>query len=142
MKKLIYMLCGFAALSIGIAGIVLPIIPSTPLFMLALFCFTKGSEKMANWFVETRLYKKHIKKYTDRKSMTLKQKLSIQVFASLIMLTSFVLINQWILRWLLLLAVLIHNYIFIFKIKTLRDDKKSESDNNSSVESYDNQNHQ
>jgi len=139
-KRLIYMLCGFAALSLGIAGIVLPIIPSTPLFMLALFCFTKGSAKIANWFLETWLYKKYIKKYADRKGMTLKQKLSIQIFASLIMLTSFILINQWILRCLLLLAVLIHNYIFIFKIKTLKDENKSESDKKNSVEPYDNQN--
>jgi len=72
--------------------------------------------------------------------MTLKQKLSIQIFASLIMLISFILINQWILRCLLLLAVLIHNYIFIFKIKTFKDDNKSKSDKNNSVELYDNQN--
>ena len=140
MKRLIYMLCGFAALSLGIAGIVLPIIPSTPLFMLALFCFTKGSTKIANWFLKTWPYKKYIKKYADRKGMTLKQKLSIQIFASLIMLISFILINQWILRCLLLLAVLIHNYIFIFKIKTFKDDNKSKSDKNNSVELYDNQN--
>lgn len=124
MRRFVYVGCGFIALSLGIAGIILPILPTTPLLMLALFCFTKGSDKIANWFMGTSIYKKYLKKYADRKGLTLKQKIFIQILASLMMAISFFLLDHWFLRALLLVAILIHNYIFIFKIKTVKNDNK------------------
>ena len=117
------MLFGFSALALGIVGIILPVLPTTPLLLLALFCFTKGSSKIANWFVGTKLYKKHLKKYVANKGLTKKQKIFIQVFASVMMAISFVLLDWWLFKVLLFFAFLIHNYVFIFKIKTIKKDK-------------------
>ena len=111
----------------GISGIIVPVLPTTPLLMLALLCFSKGSSRVANWFMKTKLYERYLKKYSERKGMTLKQKIFIQVFASVMMITSFIFMNQWALRGILLFAFLIHNYIFIFKIKTLKNETKAKS---------------
>ena len=125
MKKFIYVSCGFITLFLGLLGIILPVLPTAPIIMLSMFCFTKGSTKIASWLRGTMLYKRYLKGYVERKGLTLKQKISIQVFASLMMLISFVLIKQWAVRGLLLLDILIHNYIFIFKIKTLEDENEN-----------------
>ena len=124
MKKFIYVSCGFITLFLGLLGIILPVLPTTPLIMLSMFCFTKGSTKITSWFRGTMLYKRYLKGYVERKGLTLKQKILIQVFASLVMIILFALIKQWVLRGLLLLAMLIHNYIFIFKINTLENENK------------------
>ncbi|MDR1939684.1 MAG: YbaN family protein [Clostridiales bacterium] len=36
---------GSLSLGLGVVGIVLPIIPTTPFFLLTLACYTKGSQK-------------------------------------------------------------------------------------------------
>ncbi len=38
--------CGLLALAVGLIGIVLPLLPTTPLVLLAAFCFSKGSPRL------------------------------------------------------------------------------------------------
>lgn len=121
-KKLLYAISGFFSLFLGIIGIALPVIPTTPLLLLALFCFTKSSKKIETWFIGTILYRKYLRKYIDRKGLTKKQKIFIQVMASLMIALSFIFLKYWLFRILLLILFLIHNYIFIFRIKTLPED--------------------
>ena len=54
MKKnpmnIIWMLLGFLCLAFGTIGIVLPILPTVPLYMATVFCFAKSSEKLHTCF--------------------------------------------------------------------------------------------
>jgi uncharacterized membrane protein YbaN (DUF454 family) len=43
---------GFLSLATGIAGIFLPIVPTTPLLLLAAACFMRSSERMHGWLVK------------------------------------------------------------------------------------------
>lgn len=43
---------GFLSLAAGIAGIFLPIVPTTPLLLLAAACFMRSSERMHSWLVK------------------------------------------------------------------------------------------
>ena len=53
MKKFIYVSCGFITLFLGLLGIILPVLPTTPLIMLSMFCFTKGATRIASWLNKT-----------------------------------------------------------------------------------------
>ncbi|WP_049455767.1 YbaN family protein, partial [Streptococcus agalactiae] len=57
MKKIFYISLGFISLGIGIAGIVLPVVPTTPLVLLSAFCFSRSSEKFDIWLRQTKVYK-------------------------------------------------------------------------------------
>lgn len=122
MKKVIYIFGGMIALSLGALGIMLPVLPTTPFLILAMYCFAKGSDKLNRWFIGTELYKKYLDEYVQKKAMTLRQKLAVQIFAGLMMAISFMLIDRWIVRSILIIAFLAHNYVFIFKIRTLKPD--------------------
>ena len=112
---------GFLSLALGTAGIVLPLLPTVPFYMLTVFCFAKGSNRLHDWFRQSDLYKKHLAEFMEKKSMTLKTKTTILSMAATMMAFS-----VWITDapWPVCLAVAIvwciQLYCFLFVIKTER----------------------
>jgi uncharacterized membrane protein YbaN (DUF454 family) len=119
-KKVIYIIIGSLAFGVGMIGIVIRGIPTTPLLLTALFFWSRSSERLATWLENQYFYKKYLHNYVKTKSMALKQKIMIQIFASIMMIISFVLINILIVRVILVLCFIAHHYVFIFKIKTYK----------------------
>ena len=118
--KWLFILCGFLSLGLGIIGIVLPVLPTTPLFLLAAFCFVKGSEKFDVWFKGTKLYKKYLEDFVKERSMTLKQKLTILLFADAMIAIPFFILDSILIKILLIIVVLYKYYYFTYKIKTIK----------------------
>ena len=121
--KLLFILMGFIALGLGMLGIILPLLPTTPLLLLASFCFIKGSARFEIWFKGTKLYKKHVESFVNTRSMTLKQKLTILIFADIMILTTMIFVDNLAVRLILLLIILYKYYYFIYKIKTVPNAK-------------------
>ncbi|WP_253701680.1 YbaN family protein [Bacillus sp. FJAT-27445] len=117
--RLLFILAGFLALGLGVIGIVLPVIPTTPLLLLASYCFMRGSEKFEAWFKGSQLYRKHLEGFVKKREMTLKQKLSILLFADVMIAIPFIMTDSWPLRLGLGAVVLYKYYYFFTKIKTV-----------------------
>lgn len=120
LTKLLFICAGFLSLGVGILGIILPVIPTTPLLLLASYCFVKGSEKFAVWFKGTDIYKKHLEGFVTNKTMTLKQKIVLNVFADSMIAIAFFTVDKWFVRVMLILVVVYKYYYFIYKIKTVK----------------------
>lgn len=54
MAKVFFQIAGWTSLVLGVFGIILPVLPTTPFIILAAFCFSKGSPKMHSWLLEHR----------------------------------------------------------------------------------------
>lgn len=117
--KLFYILLGFLCVALGLIGVVVPGLPTTPFLLLALYCFGKSSERVKTWFMGTKIYDKYLKEYDRNRAMTMKQKISILAFsAPFCLFAFFTLPNIWG-KIALVLTVMFQYYYFFFKIKTL-----------------------
>lgn len=90
MKKILYLLLGFAGLGLGALGAVLPMLPTFPFLMLAAFCFARSSERVDRWFKGTKLYQENLKDFAAGKGMTERTKVRIMVTVTLLMTVALV----------------------------------------------------
>ena len=55
-QRWVYLTLGSMSLSLGFLGIMLPLLPTTPLVLLAAFCFARGSERAHRWLLQNRIF--------------------------------------------------------------------------------------
>lgn len=122
LKKWIFLLVGFVSLGLGCVGIALPILPTVPFFLLTVFCFANSSQGLHDWFLGTRLYKKHLDSYVRKKGMTKKTKATILGSVTLLMGFGFVMMLRkavYIPCAILALVWACHVVYFLFGVKTI-----------------------
>lgn len=54
--RALWILLGLTALALGIIGVVLPLLPTTPFVILAAFCFAKSSPRLHDWLLAHRVF--------------------------------------------------------------------------------------
>jgi len=117
--RIVYLLFALIFLGLGVIGIVLPVLPTTPFFLLTTVFFAKSSPRFHGWFIQTRLYDKYLKSFIETRSMTKRQKWSLMIFVDIICIVSFILISSWVVRIILILCEIGKYYYFTKYVKTL-----------------------
>ncbi|RDF09950.1 DUF454 domain-containing protein [Haemophilus paraphrohaemolyticus] len=120
--KILYALLGFIFLGIGIAGIILPGLPGTVFLLSALFCFTRSSERLHSWFISTKIYQNHLKEFNEQRALTKKAKMRILMIGTTVMGVTFFISSSWVIKAIILCALVVKYLVFFFYIKTLDED--------------------
>ena len=92
-KKIGYIVLGCIGVGLGAVGAVLPLLPAFPFLLLAAFCFARSSEKLNNWFTNTKLYKENLESFVQGKGMTKKTKVRIMITVTLLMSIGFIMMH-------------------------------------------------
>ncbi len=126
MKKIIkYLLIagGTFCVGLGLIGIFLPILPTTPFLLLAAFLYARSSESFLHWLLTNRWFGAYIKNYREGKGIPRREKiLTITLlWVTIIFSIVFVATNVWVKG--LLAAIVIGVTIHLLTIKTYKPEK-------------------
>jgi len=70
-----WLVLGILLSTIGLIGIIVPGLPTTPIMILAAACFFRSSERLYNWVIENKYYGHHVKNFREEGGMPKKAKL-------------------------------------------------------------------
>lgn len=124
LSKILFIAVGCICLALGTVGIVLPILPTVPFFMVTAFCFAKSSHRLHEWFVSSNMYKKHLQSFVEKRGMLMKTKLTILTTVTLLMGFGFAMMSRVpVARVILAVVWICHVIYFLFGVKTIKEEK-------------------
>ena len=122
--RYVYIAIGVLFLGLGIAGTVLPFIPTTPLLLLTAICFGKSSRRLHDWFLSTRFYRWNLESFVQKRAMTIKTKLAlltaVTVFVGFSFVVMLIMSAPLAPRAILAAVWLCHVLYFGFMVKNIR----------------------
>lgn len=94
MKRSILFTCACCSCALGFIGVVIPVLPTTPLLLLATFLFAKSSPRCHRWICETGVYKTYVQAFKERGGIPIRTKLRILAVSFTLMGASAVMVRQ------------------------------------------------
>lgn len=73
--RLIWLGAGYLAVGLGLAGAALPMLPTVPFLILALFCFSRSSPRLHNWLMEHPRWGQALRDWSERGAIPRRAKL-------------------------------------------------------------------
>lgn len=98
--RVVWATCGLLCVGLGILGVFLPLLPTTPFMLLAAWCFARSSERLHRWLLTHRTFGPIIENWNQHRAIPRKAKwYSVGAMAA-----AFLLSLALGLRWEVLLA--------------------------------------
>lgn len=119
-KKSILIIVGSLSLVLGVLGILLPLLPTTPLLLLAAACYIRSSKRLYDWLITNKYFGPYILNYRQGKGIPLKAKVIGVILLWLSMLYTIIYVIPLIFVKILLFLIGSYFTWFILKQKTLR----------------------
>lgn len=118
--KSIYIILGTISLVVGIVGVFVPLLPTTPFLLLTAAVYFKGSPKLYNWLLGHKYLGSYIRNFREYKAIPLRAKI---IMVSLIWITllysvCFIIEPLWL--KIILSSIAIGTSYHILSFKTLK----------------------
>lgn len=91
MARILYLTLGYCALILGVIGIFLPVLPTTPFILLAALCFSKSSPRLHAWLLGHRAFGPPLRDWNEAGVIRLPAK----CMATVMMVLSFTGLTLW-----------------------------------------------
>jgi uncharacterized membrane protein YbaN (DUF454 family) len=123
-KKYLLIFSGTVSLILGIVGVFLPVLPTTPFLLLASFCYLRSSDRMYNWLINHKIFGSYIYCYLEFKAVPLKTKVGAIIFLWLTLTISMFIISSMFMSILLsIVGVAVTAHLLILKTMSPEDIK-------------------
>ena len=71
---------GTICVTLAAVGVVVPLLPTTPFLLLAVFLYSRSSERCHTWLITNRLFGRYLFRYKEHRSMTRRHKALTLIF--------------------------------------------------------------
>ena len=88
LRHLPWLALGWTCVALGFAGVVLPILPTTPFLILAAFAFSKSSPRLRQWLVDHQIFGGPIRDWEDKGAIRPRYKVMACTAMALVLLVS------------------------------------------------------
>jgi uncharacterized membrane protein YbaN (DUF454 family) len=107
LKQKILFIAGTISVAIGVIGIFVPLLPTTPFLLLAAACYLRSSERFYRWLLNNRFFGTYVGNYIEGKGVPLRIKIyTIALLWSTISLSIFLLSPSIVVKIVLLLVAI------------------------------------
>ncbi len=112
---------GSISLVLGVIGIAVPLLPTTPFLLLTTACFIRSSERLYSWLIKQPWLGTYIRNYRENRAMTRNAKLIMLVLLWVVISYTalFDVSELWLQIMLLVVAVAVSAHII--SLKTVSD---------------------
>ena len=124
-KKLIkytWIVAGSISLLLGLIGILIPILPTTPFLLLTAYCYLRGSQRLYNWLINHAVFGSYIYNYVTYGAVSKTVKTGTFIFLWISLGVSACLVTSVFVQ-LGLLAVGVGVSIHLISLTTLPEDR-------------------
>jgi uncharacterized membrane protein YbaN (DUF454 family) len=73
--RILLVITGTVCVGLGIVGIFVPVLPTTPFLLLAAVCYARSSQRFHGWLLNNKLFGSYIRNYLEKKGITLRAKI-------------------------------------------------------------------
>ena len=73
--KVLLITTGTFFIGVGIVGIFIPILPTTPFLLISAALYARSSKRFYNWLINNKIFGRYIKNYREGKGIPLKLKI-------------------------------------------------------------------
>jgi len=124
LKRRLFVIAGTLALGIGVIGIIIPVLPTTPFLLLAAICYMRGSQRLYNALLRNRFVGSYVRNYLEGRGMSLKMKIWTLSLLWIATVSTAVLATDGLIIRFILAIVLTGVTIHILLIKTVKSKAK------------------
>ena len=115
--KYILIVLGSISLALGVIGIFLPLLPTTPFLLLAAALYVRSSEELYNWLIHQKYLGTYIRNFREHKAIPLHAKIISVTLVWVTLLYCAIGINEniYLSTALIILAIAISWHILSYK---------------------------
>ncbi|QDP42095.1 DUF454 domain-containing protein [Radiobacillus deserti] len=120
LKKSLLIGVGSISVALGVLGIFLPLLPTTPFLLLAAFCYVRSSDRLYNWLMNHKQLNIYIKSFRKGEGIPLKAKIFSIAFIWITILFSAIVVPFLWVKIMLLTGATVYT-VLVLKQKTLKE---------------------
>ena len=94
--RILYIIWGSLSLALGILGIFLPVLPTTPFLLLSAAMYMRGSQQLYDWLMAHKHLGPYIKNFREYKALPMRVKVvSVSMVWATLLYCAFFVAKEW-----------------------------------------------